>query len=122
VASLHEYFVRDGASNLTIHETWMLRNTNGMALGELTARLHLDFVANAKYVSFFIPEMPSFESPEALSLNKVPEILNWPETKTEIQAGRHIEMKDARELVFTGQIYLYSERPVPEALKAGFDR
>lgn len=28
------------------------------------------------------------------------------------------EMKDARELVFTGQIYLYSERPVPEDLKA----
>lgn len=118
MASLHEYFVKDGAQNLTTHETWTLSSAQGAALGELTARLHLDFDANAKYVSFFIPEMPAVECPEAFALNKMPEILKWPETQVGVQAGFGFERKDARELVFTGQIYLYSERPVPEALKA----
>ena len=45
-------------------------------------------------------------------------ILKWPETQVGVQAGFGEEMKDARELVFTGQIYLYSERPVAEELKA----
>jgi hypothetical protein len=118
MASLHEYFVKDGAQNLTHQQTWPLTNADGVKVGELTARLHLDFDANAKYISFFIPQMPSVECPEALALNGVEEILKWPETQVGIQAGMGEEMKDARELVFTGQIYLYSERPVPEDLKA----
>jgi hypothetical protein len=117
MASLHEYFVKD-AQNLTTHQTWTLKNAEGVNMGELTARLHLDFDANAKYVSFFIPEMPAFECPEAIALNKLAEILKWPETQTGVQTGFGNERKDARELVFTGQIYLYSERPVPEGLKA----
>lgn len=118
MASLHEYFVKDGTRNFTTCETWRLSSGQGEPLGELTARLHLDFDANAKYISFFIPEMPAVECPEALALNKVPEVLKWPETKTEIHVGLGREMKDARELVFTSQVYLYSERPVPESLRA----
>jgi hypothetical protein len=118
MASLPEYFVKDGAENLTIHKTWTLANAGGVALGELTPRLHLDFEANAKFVSFFIPEMPAAEFPEALAFNKVSEILKWDEDVL-VQFGRSSgpELKDARELVFTGQVYLYSERPVPEAIK-----
>jgi hypothetical protein len=118
MASLHEYFVKDGAQNLTTQQTWLLTNVEGVNVGELTARLHLDFDANAKYISFFIPEMPDVAGPEAFALNKVAEILKWPETQVGVQAGMGEERKDARELVFTGQIYLYSERPVPEEFKA----
>ncbi len=117
MASLHEYFAKDGAQNLTTHQTWTLSNAEGVALGELTARLHLDFDANAKYISFFIPEMAAVECPEVFALNKVPEILQWPETLVKVRSGLGLQMNDARELVFTGQVYLYSERPVPEALK-----
>lgn len=117
MASLHEYFVKDGAQNLTLHETWALKNAGGAIVGELIARLHLDFDANAKYVSFFIPEVPAGGCPEALALDKLAEILNWPESKVEIHGGFGVT-KDARELVFTGQIYVYSERPVSEELKA----
>lgn len=118
MASLHEYFIKDGTQNLTSHETWNVGNADGSKLGELTARLHLDFDANATYISFFIPEMPEVECPEALALNKVAEILTWPATRFEVQGGVGGERKDARELVFTGQIYLYSERPVSDRLKA----
>jgi hypothetical protein len=62
--------------------------------------------------------MPAAEFPEALAFNKVSEILKWDEDVL-VQFGRSSgpELKDARELVFTGQVYLYSERPVPEAIK-----
>jgi hypothetical protein len=72
--------------------------------------------ANAKYVSFFIPDKPGVELPEAIVLNQVAEILTWPETVA-VQSGIGEEKKDGRELVFTGQIYLYSERPVTQDLK-----
>ncbi len=118
MASLYEYFVKDGTQNLTTHQTWPLTNSEGVTLGELTARLHLDFDANAKYISFFIPVMPDVVCPEALALNEVATILKWPETQVQVQAGVGEERKDARELVFTGQIYLYSERTLDEELKA----
>jgi hypothetical protein len=56
------------------------------------------------------------ELPEAIVLNQVAEILTWPETVA-VQSGIGEEKKDGRELVFTGQIYLYSERPVTQDLK-----
>jgi hypothetical protein len=87
-------------------------------LGELIARLHFDFIANAKYISLFFPEMPRVECPEAIALNTVAEILKWPETDAQVWVLLGEEKQDARELIFTGQIYLYSERPVPEALQA----
>jgi hypothetical protein len=118
MASLHEYFVKDGGQNFIHHQTWQLRNAEGVNVGELTARLHLDFEANAKYISFFFPEMPDVECPEAFALNKVEEILNWSATQVGVQVRFGEERRDARELVFTGQIYLYSVRPVPEGLKA----
>jgi hypothetical protein len=119
MASLYEYFVTDGAQNLTARQTWQLTDANGTKVGELIARLHLDFEANAKYVSFYIPEMPGVECPETLALDKVADILELPETSqvTMQRAGIDEESSDARELVITGQIYVYSQRPVPAELK-----
>jgi hypothetical protein len=117
MASLHEYFIKDGAQNLTTQQTFLLSDAGGAKLGEGTARLHLDFEANATYISFYIPDMPGVECPEVFALNQVPAILKWPETQVGVQAGMGQERKDARELVFTGQIYLYSERPVAEEHK-----
>lgn len=118
MASLREYFFKDGANNLTMHETWPVTNNEGVKSGDLTARLHLDFEANAKYISFFFPEMSDVDCPEAIALNEVEKFLEWPETQIGIQAGLGEESNDAGNLVFTGQIYLYSERPVPDNLKA----
>lgn len=118
MASLHEYFVKDGAQNLTTHQTWPLTNAKGDNLGELTVRLHCDFDANAKYISVFVPEMPDVECPEVFALNEVQNILKWPETRIGMQSCTGEEKHDAQDLVFTGQVYLYSERPVPQEIKA----
>ncbi len=115
MATLYEYFIRDGAQKLTTQEVWSLAGASGKKLGDLTARLHSDFDAHACYISFFIPDMPDVACPEAFVLNKIKEILDWPK-KIVVQAGIGGEMKDGRDLVFTGQIYLYSERPVPDEL------
>lgn len=116
MATLHEYFVKDGAANLTTHQTLAIGDSIGTKLGEIVARLHFDFDAHATYVSFYIPLIEGIECPEALALNAVPQVLKWRE-EVIVSAGFGQEMKNARDLVFTGQVYLYSERPVKEAHK-----
>jgi len=119
MATLHEYFVKDGAQNLTMHQTWpMADQLTGKTLGEVIVRLHFDFDAFAKYISFYFPDMPGVECPEAISLNQISAILKWPEEHTGVQAGFGEERTDGKDLIFTGQVYLYSERPVREDLKA----
>jgi TIR domain len=113
MALLHEYFVKDGSSNLTTQRVWPLQNADGSKIGEITARLHYDFEAYAKFVSFYIPAMDGVTCPEALALNELPEILKWP-NEVLVQSGIGAEATDGRELVFTGRIYIYSERPVAE--------
>jgi hypothetical protein len=117
MASLHEYFVKDGSQNLTTHVTWQLKEPDGAVIGEIILRLHLDFDANAKYISFYIPVLSGVACPEALALNTIPEILKWPELQVGVAAGLGDERQDGRDLVFTGRVYIYSERPVPDHLK-----
>src|ERR1700730_15834118 len=116
MASLREFFVKDGSQNLTVHEMWTITEQDGSAIGEVVARLHYDFDANAKYISFFIPELENVVCPEAIVLNQLGQVLSWP-TKTQVWAGFGQERFDGRELVFTGRIFLYSERPLSEELK-----
>ncbi len=118
MASLQEYFKKDGSKNLTVQEQWNFSNADGSNIeGEVIARLHYDFDAHARYISFFIPKIEGVECPEALLLNKIPEMLSWPETKVSVSAGFEGDQTDARHLVFTGRVYLYSERAVREDLK-----
>jgi len=116
MATLLEYFIKDGASNLTTHKTWPVAAKGGEAIGEITARIHFDFESHATYISFYFPAMSGVECPEAMALNEIPSILKWPE-EIVVQAGFGTERTDGRELIFTGQVYLYSERAVPADLK-----
>jgi hypothetical protein len=48
MATLREYFDKDGAQNLTMHEMWELKNQDtGEKYGEIVVRLHFDFEAHA---------------------------------------------------------------------------
>jgi len=118
MASLYEYFKKDGSGNLTVQEQWKFSNVNGRNIeGEVIARLHYDFDAYAKYISFYVPNIEGVELPEAFLLNKIPEMLNWSETKLAVSAGFLGDQTNARDLIFTGRVYLYSERVVPEGLR-----
>ena len=111
MATLREYFAKDGSNALTIHQTLNISDSDGSVLMEVVGRLHLDFVSNAKYVSFYIPPRHGVECPELLVLRSVNEILRWHET-TQVWVGFGSERISAFDLVFTGRIYLYSEQPV----------
>lgn len=114
MATLREYFIKDGATNLTTQETWEMKNNEtGQRLGEVTARLHYDFDAHAKYISFYIPAMDGVEFPEAIALNSVGDVLKWPE-RLAVSTRIGGKEKKGQDLVFTGQVYLYSERPASE--------
>ncbi len=117
MASLYEYFVKDGSSNLTMHKTLPLTGSDGAVLAEIVARLHFDFEAKAIYVSFYIPASDQITLPESIVLNSLGEILKWPETEVEVSGGMLSEQFNAKNLVFTGRIYLYSEQPVPEKFR-----
>jgi hypothetical protein len=111
MASLHEYFVRDGSQNLTTQQSWTLTRPDGSSIGEAVARLHLDFDANAKYISFYIPALDEVDCPEVILLNALPDILSWRDNFV-WSTGFESERMEARDLVFTGRVYLYSEQPV----------
>jgi hypothetical protein len=115
MASLHEYFVRD-ARDLTTQQSFTI-TVDGSAIGEIIAKLHFDFNANAKYISFYIPAFDEVTCPEALALQKLPEILMWPETQVGVTLSRGSEHIQGSSLVFTGRVYLYSERPISDELK-----
>ena len=111
MATLKEYFLNDGQSNLTSHKEWTLQDGNGRPLGTVIARLHLDFEANALFVSFYIPAMDDVACPEAIVLREVSSVLAFRENVV-VSMGFPADMHNGSDLVFTGQIYLYSERPV----------
>ncbi len=101
---------------MNIQQTWSI-SKNEINAVKIKARLHLSLEVNDMYISFYIPETPDISSPETFMINEVSEILKWPSNLVGIQGGVGGEMKNACELIFTGQIYIYSERPVLEAEK-----
>lgn len=56
MATLKEYFDVDLDKSLAVHCPWNLTNSQGGVLPEITARISLDVVGNAKYWSFYISE------------------------------------------------------------------
>lgn len=111
MATLKEYFLNDAQSHLTSHEEWAIGDFDGRKLGSVIARLHFDFEANALFVSFYLPAMDEVTCPEAIVLRDVSKVLAFRE-KTVVSMGFPPDMHHGSDLVFTGQIYLYSERPV----------
>ncbi|WP_423065741.1 toll/interleukin-1 receptor domain-containing protein [Devosia sp. CN2-171] len=111
MATLKEYFLNDARSNTTLHEEWPIGDVNGRQFGNVIARLHFDFEANALFVSFYIPAMDEVACPEAIVLREVSKVLALRD-KTAVSMGFSSDKHPSSDLVFTGQIYLYSERPV----------
>ncbi len=118
MASLHEYYLKDFSRDLSIDRKWTFKDqSSGSELaGEVTARLHLDFTANAKYISFYVPSIEGVTLPEAILMNSIGEILEWPKTDVGVFLGFEGDQMDGRDLNFAGRVYFYSERPVPQDL------
>jgi hypothetical protein len=119
MASLHEYFLKDGSQYLRHNQQWTVSLANGTPLSpEITATLCMDFEANSKFVWFYVPDIDGVECAEMLLLNQIAPILEWPRTNVAVTAGfEGGEATQGTDLTFTGRITFYSERPVREEHK-----
>lgn len=108
--TLKEHFIRDGRDTLCISQAWGLARAATLEnVGEVVGRLHLDFTANATYVSLYVPNIDGDDLPEANALDKVGDVLKFTST-TEVEITVAGERHPAADLQFTGQVYLYTDR------------
>ncbi|TPI44958.1 MULTISPECIES: toll/interleukin-1 receptor domain-containing protein [unclassified Mesorhizobium] len=116
MASLREYFFKD-AHALTQHTDIPIADGDGRELMRVIGRVHLNFEANAFYVSFYIPARNDVECPELLCLNFLPQLFEWKGNLHVTMRLADLQVTTSDNLCFTGRIFLYSEEPVPEAFK-----
>jgi hypothetical protein len=116
MASLREYFLDDSKDNMTTGSEWEIKDDGGHVLGLVSARLHLDFDANAIYVSFYVPDVGGEFAILSQLIREVGQVLDSRKNIL-VQSGFPGHMHDSEDLVFTGQVYLYSERPVSSELE-----
>ena len=115
--AIYEYFIKLGSNTLRVKNTRQV--TSGPeVLGEVTSQLHFDFVARAKYVSIYIEDMPDVSCPEALVLRDLASMMKELTEGVHVAAGFKDEVTNIEDLVFTGQVYIFSERPVSDRMKS----
>lgn len=112
MATLKEYFEKQSPSNLMMHEDWEFA-ANGTPVGTVRARLHFDFESRGIFTSFFVPAMNDHVSIIGAALERLPSLLEM-HHKIQVSGGFPSEPFDLRDFVFTGQVYIYSEQPVPD--------
>ncbi len=121
MATLYEYFIRLGSNTLRVKNTRQIQSETEV-LGEVTSQVHFDFVARAKYVSIYIEEMPKISCPEALMIKDLDSIMKELTGGVQLSAGFKDEITNIEDLVFTGQVYIFSERPVSDRVKRNLAR
>ncbi len=109
MATLRDYFERD----FVVGHGWRFKVGGGEVVVE--AELHLDFDANARFVSCYVPSVPDPVSViEAVSA-QIDHAFAMIEGKG-IRVGKHGERQvRAEELVFAGRILVYGEDELEEA-------
>ena len=117
MATLYEYFISAGSNTLRVKNTRQFQDKK-KTLGQVTSQVHFDFEARAYYVSFYIEEMSEVSCPEAIILNNLESIIRDLTAEVQISAGFIGEDTNVEDLVFTGQIYFYSERPVTDDIRS----
>lgn len=113
MATLREYFDTDFTHILNGAKTLKLQFENSLDL-EVQVRLHLDFAANARYISCFIPHHTVPIAALVMILEQIQLVLNLTDD-IHVQAGYVGEKPvNSQQLVFTGRVYFYSETDIPD--------
>jgi hypothetical protein len=109
MATLREYYEKDGSRTLNIGRPIHLTTPTGEILLEVPSRLHVDLESAALYISFYIPASDHVKHAASILLNSIGNVLGWLDD-LEIHGGfvgeQPLRARDAR---FTGRIYIYSE-------------
>jgi hypothetical protein len=111
MASLRDYFDTDFKYVLCAHRGRKIRSKEGEVVIEVVERLHLDFDANTKYISYFIPKTRnSFDICAAL-IQQNPRLALSLTDEFSVAGGSIGQDRtiSSAELKFSGRIFLYSE-------------
>lgn len=112
MASLREYFDTDFTHALNVAQPLKIQFEKSPEL-EIQTRLHLDFTANAKYISCFLPAHPVPMAALIAVLKQIGLILDFTK-QVEVHAGFVGERSvHCSELAFTGRVYFYTESEIP---------
>jgi hypothetical protein len=111
MATLRQYFDTDFTRVLSVHQTCETQGSNKNI--SVILRKHLDFDANANYLSCFIPECDNPASLCRAFIDQIEDLLDVG-TGLLVQMGNvdHDERTDSHELRFTGRIFVYTETAI----------
>jgi hypothetical protein len=116
MTTISEYFYRDhlGKTQL-IHEVPVTRPEDGSRSGTITAQLKLDYDTNAAFISYYVPDIPGGVDYVQL-LNSIPQVARMNQL---VDATNTVgdDVRNIKDLKFTGLVYIYSEIPVPPAFR-----
>ena len=108
MATLKDYFALD-ANTMCLSKTYTVGDANSLETYSFEARLHLNFEANALYVSYYFEKTTFLNCPALFGLSKLDEVLKFRED-TYMEAGMLGEKKmKSSNMVFTGRIFIYDE-------------
>lgn len=109
MASLREYFDKDGSNLVSVHHPLVIMSEKMEPLLNIIGRLHLDFESNSKYVSYYIPSTNKVGCPARMVLNSLDQVLSW--TQEYQVEGNYTgeEVMTSSEMNFTGRVFIYSE-------------
>jgi hypothetical protein len=113
MTTIRDFFERDFGT-LSVGKALPTRNLATAASFELQGRVHYDYDANAKFVSYFIPRETHPMEIATLALQKHADILTGVEG---VECSSRLpgeRVTSSRELRFTGRVFLYMENGLSE--------
>lgn len=115
MATVREYFDKDLLHVMTF-SSMMIFSDNLGNMREIRLRLHFDFFAHVKYLSFYVPEYSYALLVLEDVLAKLPQlVLDLESNMGQATAGMVGEKgTDTRELDFSGRVFFYSENFVDQ--------
>src|SRR5205085_1398093 len=105
MATLRQYFDTD-FKLLAAHSEWPVRSATEHI--QVVARVHYDFDAGVKFVSFYVPAVPNTLQVLAELLKKVQILFSNLEGAAEVHIGWSggAEIEQAKDLKFSGRVFI----------------
>lgn len=115
MATVREYFDKDLLHVLTFSSSLWFKDSLGNT-EEIRTRVHFDFNARVKYISFYVPHYPHGLLVLEDVLSNLPKLAYELEENMGRATGGMVGEKstDTRDLEFSGRVFFYSEDPIDQ--------
>lgn len=115
VTNIQQYFDTDFSHCLNAGNSWRFVDQLGVST-DVRVRLHMDFEANASFLSCLLPESPRWSDLLASVLRDAPRFVRELSGGVGVKSGRFEERPmSSEDLRFCGRFFVYTEHVVPGA-------